>query len=57
MSKNMYDENGILKSNVTEIEDKVKTDFGKGIDGKEYATMEEVKAADKLFWDSFFGIV
>lgn len=57
MSKNMYDENGILKSNVTEIEDKVKTDFGKGIvykciDGKEYATMEEVKAADKLFWDS-----
>lgn len=31
MSKNMYDENGILKSNVTEIEDKVKTDFGKGI--------------------------
>ena len=40
MSKNMYDENGILKSNVTEIEDKVKTDFGKGIvykgiDGKE----------------------
>ena len=29
MSKNMYDENGILKSNVTEIEDKVKTDLVK----------------------------
>ena len=41
------------------IIDKVdyRTDYGKGIyykgaDGREYATMEQVRAADKAYWDS-----
>ena len=41
------------------IIDKVdyRTDYGKGIyykgaDGREYATMDQVRAADKAYWDS-----
>lgn len=54
MSKNMYDENGILKSNVTEIEDKVKTDFGKGIvykgiDGKSMLQWKKLKLLINCF--------
>lgn len=58
--KNMYDENGFLKPGyvLTDAQEREQflTDWGKGIyykgaDGREYATMDEVKAANKLYYD------
>lgn len=64
---NMYDEKGMLKPEfeLTESERKKmfynndlninyygKGNFYKGVDGKEYASMEEVEAANKRYWDN-----
>lgn len=66
MADNMYDEKGLLKPEyeLTDSEKREmrynnnldKVDYGKGIyysaDGREYATMDQVRAADKAYWDS-----
>ncbi len=45
----------IYNNNIDKVD--YRTDYGKGIyykgaDGREYATMDQVRAADKAYWDS-----
>lgn len=44
MADNMYDEKGIMYDE--------KGIYYKGVDGRKYATMDQVRAADKAYWDS-----
>lgn len=61
MEKNMYDEKGLLKPEyvLTDAQKREQnlTDWGKGIyykgaDGREYATVDEVRIANKMYYDS-----
>lgn len=57
MADNMYDEKKemIYNNNINNVD--YRTNYSKGIyykgaDGREYATMDEVRVADKAYWDS-----